>query len=315
MPVAETDFKATLALPKTDFPMKANLPKREAEILKRWDATGLYDRMLEARKDAPLFVLHDGPPYANGEVHVGTALNKILKDFIVRSRAMMGRKTPFVPGWDCHGMPIECKVSRKLGAKARTMPSLNCASCAARTPRNISIFSVRISRRLGRHRRLAQSVYLTLDPAYDAAEIGVLRDLVENGYVYRGLRPVHWCFAAAPHWRKPRSNITTIARHRFMSPSAQRQSDRSGEHCGRHPRTQLLARPCQEQAFRRHLDDHAMDAARQPRHLASTPAFEYVALESGDKYLYRGGAARRGGRQKACGLAVEKRGADRAVRR
>ncbi len=122
--VAATNYKSTLHLPKTDFPMKANLPKREPDILKRWEEMNLYGEILKTRGDAPLWVLHDGPPYANGQVHVGTALNKILKDFVVRSRSMMGYRTPFVPGWDCHGMPIEHQVSRDLGARARTISKL-----------------------------------------------------------------------------------------------------------------------------------------------------------------------------------------------
>ncbi|HEY6395079.1 MAG TPA: class I tRNA ligase family protein, partial [Candidatus Binataceae bacterium] len=116
-----TDYKSTLKLPRTDFPMKANLPKREPETLKHWDEIDLYARMLQAHRDSPPWVLHDGPPYANGRVHMGTALNKILKDFVVRTRAMMGFRTPFVPGWDCHGMPIELKVARDLGERARTI--------------------------------------------------------------------------------------------------------------------------------------------------------------------------------------------------
>ena len=100
--------------------MKANLPKREPEMVARWDQMKLYERLMEVRKDAPAWVLHDGPPYANGRVHLGTALNKILKDFVVRSRSMMGYRTPFVPGWDCHGMPIEHGVSRGLGDRSRT---------------------------------------------------------------------------------------------------------------------------------------------------------------------------------------------------
>ncbi len=191
--VSKTDYKSTLNLPQTSFPMKANLARREVEILKRWDEIGLYEQLLAARKDAPPFVLHDGPPYANGEVHVGTALNKILKDFIVRSRAMMGHKTPFVPGWDCHGMPIELQVSRKLGAKARTMPKLELRKlCREHAEKYINIQREDF-RRLG---VIADwpNPYLTFSPEYDAAEIAVLRELVENGYVYRGLRPVHWCF-------------------------------------------------------------------------------------------------------------------------
>ena len=130
--MAETDYKTTLKLPKTDFPMKANLPKREPETLKRWEDAELYARLLEVRKDAPTWVLHDGPPYANGRVHLGTALNKVLKDFVVRSRSMMGCRTPFVPGWDCHGMPIEFKVARDLGERARTISQARAAPALPR---------------------------------------------------------------------------------------------------------------------------------------------------------------------------------------
>ncbi len=174
--------------------MKADLPKREPEILERWDRMRLYERLMELRKDAPLFVLHDGPPYANGPVHIGTALNKILKDFIVRSRAMFGYRTPFVPGWDCNGMPIEHQVLRELGEKARTTPKLE---LRARCREYANKF---IDRQRREFRRLGvlgdwDHPYLTFDPAYSAVELAVLRQLVEAGYVYRGLRPVHWCWS------------------------------------------------------------------------------------------------------------------------
>ena len=192
--VAETDYKSTLKLPKTDFPMKANLPKREPEMLKHWDDLDLYARLMDARKDAESWVLHDGPPYANGRVHLGTALNKILKDFVVRSRSMLGFRTPFVPGWDCHGMPIEYKVSRDLGGdKARTTPKLELRKlCRAEAEKWVDL-------QRSDFRRLGCigdwfNPYLTMAPEYDAAEIRVLRNMVEQGYVYRGLRPVHWCF-------------------------------------------------------------------------------------------------------------------------
>ena len=191
--VAVTDYKSTLKLPKTEFPMKANLPKREPEMLARWDSMKLYERLMLERKDAPAWVLHDGPPYANGRVHLGTALNKILKDFVVRSRSMMGYRTPFVPGWDCHGMPIEHKVSRELGEKSRTIAKLELRKlCRAEAEKWIDL-------QRSDFRRLGVigdwfNPYLTMAPEYDAAEIGVLRKMVENGYVYRGLRPVHWCF-------------------------------------------------------------------------------------------------------------------------
>jgi isoleucyl-tRNA synthetase len=192
--VAETDYKSTLKLPKTDFPMKANLPKREPEMLKHWDDLDLYGRLMQARKDAESWVLHDGPPYANGRVHLGTALNKILKDFVVRSRSMLGYRTPFVPGWDCHGMPIEYKVSRDLGGdKARTTPKLELRKlCRAEAEKWVDLQRSDF-RRLGCIGDWFKP-YLTMAPEYDAAEIRVLRKMVENGFVYRGLRPVHWCF-------------------------------------------------------------------------------------------------------------------------
>src|SRR4026209_2207953 len=116
-----SDWKDTLNLPRTDFPMKANLQTAEPQALARWKAMGLYERMREARAGRPKFVLHDGPPYANGQIHLGTALNKILKDFVVKSRSMAGFDAPFVPGYDCHGLPIELKVDRELGPKKRDM--------------------------------------------------------------------------------------------------------------------------------------------------------------------------------------------------
>ncbi|MBF6568174.1 MAG: isoleucine--tRNA ligase [Candidatus Binataceae bacterium] len=187
-----TDYKVTLKLPKTDFPMKANLPKREPEMLKRWEDLGIYQRLLATRADAPLWVLHDGPPYANGRVHFGTALNKTLKDFIVRSRAVLGFRTPFVPGWDCHGMPIEHNVTRELGDKARTVSKLELRKlCRAHAEKYIDIQRVDF-RRLGVIGGWDHP-YVTLDPRYEAAEIAVLRRMVEAGYIYRGLRPVHWC--------------------------------------------------------------------------------------------------------------------------
>ena len=191
--MAETDYKSTLKLPKTDFPMKANLPKREPETLKHWDEMDVYARLMETRKDAQSWVLHDGPPYANGRVHLGTALNKILKDFVVRSRSMLGYRTPFVPGWDCHGMPIEYKVSRGLGDNARTTSKLELRRlCRAEAEKWIDLQRSDF-RRLGVIGDWFKP-YLTMAPEYDAAEIRVLRKMVENGYVYRGRRPVHWCF-------------------------------------------------------------------------------------------------------------------------
>src|ERR1700675_326193 len=112
--MAEIDYKNTLNLPRTDFPMKANLPQREPQLLARWEEVKLHEKIGVARREAPLFVLHDGPPFANGDVHIGTALNKILKDIVVKYKTMSGHRAPYVPGWDCHGLPIEFKVSQEM---------------------------------------------------------------------------------------------------------------------------------------------------------------------------------------------------------
>ena len=134
------DYKATLNLPKTDFPMKADLPRREPERLAAWKKMGLEAAVRAASAGRPRFILHDGPPYANGNIHIGTALNKILKDFIVRSRSMLGFDAPYVPGWDCHGLPIERKVDQELGAKRREMSALEIRrACRDYANRYISI--------------------------------------------------------------------------------------------------------------------------------------------------------------------------------
>ena len=115
------DYKSTLNLPKTDFPMKGNLPQREPAFLARWAGYQLYQKIQKSRADRPLYILHDGPPYANGHIHIGHALNKILKDIIVKSRTMEGYRVPYIPGWDCHGLPIEHQVTKQLGAKKKDM--------------------------------------------------------------------------------------------------------------------------------------------------------------------------------------------------
>ena len=118
------ELKATLNLPKTDFAMKANLPQNEPKMLARWQEMGIYQRLRQVRSGGPLYILHDGPPYANGPIHLGTALNKSLKDFIVKSKNMAGFDAPYIPGWDCHGLPIEIKVDAELGGKKLSMPPL-----------------------------------------------------------------------------------------------------------------------------------------------------------------------------------------------
>ena len=117
------DLKSTLNLPKTTFPMKANLPKNEPQMLAEWDRTGLYEQIQQARSGAPTYVLHDGPPYPTGTIHLGTGLNKIFKDMVVKSKTMAGFRAPYVPGWDCHGLPIETQVEKELGGKKGSVPA------------------------------------------------------------------------------------------------------------------------------------------------------------------------------------------------
>jgi len=186
------DYKHTLNLPKTDFPMRANLPQREPAMVARWQQMGLYRQLLEANADKPKYVLHDGPPYANGHVHLGTGLNKIIKDIVVKSKAMAGFQAPYVPGWDCHGMPIEHQVTRSLGSKLREMTQLEVRRhCRAYAEKFFNIQREEFQRLgvLGDWER----PYLTMAPAYEAGIIKVFRELVERGFIYRGLRPVHWC--------------------------------------------------------------------------------------------------------------------------
>ncbi len=191
------DYKNTLNLPRTDFPMRANLAQREPEILARWRELGLYARLQEANAGRPRFVLHDGPPYANGHIHLGHTLNKVLKDVIVKHRAMAGFLAPYVPGWDCHGLPIELEVERELGrAKKEAMPTVEVrARCRAYAERFVGIQREEFERLgvLGDWER----PYLTMAPAFEAAEIRVLGRCMALGLVYRGKKPVYWCPSCA----------------------------------------------------------------------------------------------------------------------
>ncbi|MGE3844292.1 MAG: class I tRNA ligase family protein, partial [Vicinamibacterales bacterium] len=186
------DWKNTVNLPRTDFPMKANLPVAEPKALERWDASDLYAKIRARAHGRPTFVLHDGPPYANGEIHIGTALNKILKDFVVKSRSMAGFDAPYVPGWDCHGLPIELKVDRELGAKKRQLSVADFRrACRAYAERFVDI-QRRDFMRLGVLGDW-QRPYLTMSYAYQAAIVRSLGKFVEQDLVYKGKKPVHWC--------------------------------------------------------------------------------------------------------------------------
>ena len=186
------DYKNTLNLPRTEFPMKADLVAREPARLEKWQRESLYKQIQTRRSGAPRFVLHDGPPFANGDVHIGTALNKILKDFIVKHRTLRGNRAPYVPGWDCHGLPIEFKVSqelRKTGDTQGDAVKLRDA-CEAYARKYIALQRTQFKRLgvLGDW----ENPYLTLDKRYEAEELRLFADIVEKGYVYRGKKPVYW---------------------------------------------------------------------------------------------------------------------------
>jgi isoleucyl-tRNA synthetase len=188
------DVKSTLNLPRTDFAMKAHLAQKEPEAIKTWETGRLYERILEKRAadKRPPFILHDGPPYANGHIHMGTALNKVLKDFIVKSRSMLGHYAPYVPGWDCHGLPIEIHVDRHLGEQKKTLPVTGVREeCRKYAEKYIGIQREEF-KRLGVLGAWS-TPYLTLHPAYEAKVLEYLGAFFERGDVYKGKRPVHWC--------------------------------------------------------------------------------------------------------------------------
>ncbi|APW39085.1 isoleucine--tRNA ligase [Rhodoferax koreense] len=187
---AKTDYRSTLNLPDTPFPMRGDLPKREPGWVKEWDEKGIYKKLRDVRAGAPKFVLHDGPPYANGQIHMGHAVNKILKDMIVKARQLKGLDAIYVPGWDCHGLPIENQIEKTYG-------------------RNLSRDEVQAKSRAYATEQIAQqkqdfkrlgvlgewdNPYLTMNPGNEADEIRALKRIMERGFVYRGLKPVYWCF-------------------------------------------------------------------------------------------------------------------------
>jgi isoleucyl-tRNA synthetase len=186
------DYKKTLNLPQTGFPMKADLVAREPQRLQRWHDAGLYGKIQAARAGAQKFVLHDGPPFANGDVHIGTALNKILKDFIVKHQGLLGRDAPYVPGWDCHGLPIEFKVTQEMRKAGNTSvdPSAIRRACEATARKYIDLQRAQFKRLgvLGDW----ENPYLTLNKEYEADELRLFADIVEKGFVYRGKKPVYW---------------------------------------------------------------------------------------------------------------------------
>ena len=186
------DLKQTVNLPKTAFSMKANLPRTEPVMLERWEKEKLYHRIRASRAGRPTYILHDGPPYANGRIHLGTAFNKILKDFIVKSKTMAGFDSPYVPGWDCHGLPIEIKVDNELGAKKAHMSTAEIRRACRQYAQKYIDLQRTDFKRLG---VLGQweDPYLTMSAEYQAVIAGAFVDFLDRGYVYKGLKPVHWC--------------------------------------------------------------------------------------------------------------------------
>src|SRR5580658_9520452 len=186
------ELKATLTLPQTAFLMKANLPQNEPLRLQRWAQMGLYAELRKASHGRPAYLLHDGPPYANGPIHLGHALNKGLKDFVVKSRTMAGFDAPYVPGFDCHGLPIEIKVDEKLGRKKLEMPvPAVLDACRAFAQTYIDLQTAQFER-IGCFGRW-QNPYKTMARSYEARTLEAFFGFLEGGYVYRGLKPVYWC--------------------------------------------------------------------------------------------------------------------------
>ena len=187
-----TDYKTTLNLPQTAFPMKANLTQREPQRLKHWEEMGLYQKMRAAGSGKPTFILHDGHPYANGELHVGHAVNKILKDIITKSKTLSGFDAPYVPGWDCHGLPIELNVEKKVGKPGHKVTAAEfrqkCREYAAK----------QVDNQREDFKRMGvvgdwDDPYLTMNFKFEANIVRTLATISDRGHLPRGFKPVHWC--------------------------------------------------------------------------------------------------------------------------
>src|SRR6516164_5791682 len=186
----KTDYKSTLNLPDTPFPMRGDLARREADWVKDWQQRRVYEAIRAASRGRPQFILHDGPPYANNDIHIGQALNKILKDIVVKSRQLAGFDAPYVPGWDCHGMPIEVQIEKLYGKNLSIADTQRLCRAYA---------TEQIARQKGDFQRLGvlgdwEHPYTTMAYTNEAEEIRTLGKLLEKGYLYRGLKPVNWCF-------------------------------------------------------------------------------------------------------------------------
>ena len=187
------DYKNTLNLPQTDFSMQAGLPKKEPVMLEKWEQDGIYDKLMKKNEGKPRFVLHDGPPYANGDIHLGTALNKTLKDFIVRYKNMSGFQAPYVPGWDTHGLPTELKARKRAGVdNSSTISDVELREMCREFTLGYLDDQRKQFKRIG---GLGEwdNPYITLTRDFEATQIEIFSKMATSGYIYKGLKPVHWC--------------------------------------------------------------------------------------------------------------------------
>ncbi len=192
METPHVDLKQTVNLPKTAFSMKANLPQNEPKLLARWEEQDIYGKIRASRAGRPTYILHDGPPYANGRIHLGTVFNKVIKDFVVKSKTMAGFDSPYVPGWDCHGLPIEIRVDAELGARKSQMPAIEIRRACRRYAEKYVDLQRQDFERLGIFGQW-KNPYLTMSAEYQAVIAGAFVEFLSGGYVYKGLKPVHWC--------------------------------------------------------------------------------------------------------------------------
>ncbi|MBQ5748676.1 MAG: class I tRNA ligase family protein, partial [Oscillospiraceae bacterium] len=186
------EYKQTLNMNKSGFPMRAGLPQREPDMLREWQELDLYNTLLKKNEGKPLFSLHDGPPFSNGNIHMGHALNKSLKDFIVRSYAMRGYYTPYIPGWDNHGMPIESAIIKKNKLNHKAMPVAEFRSACEAFAQDY------IDRQMDGFKRMGvigdwEHPYKTMSKEFEAEEVKVFGEMFKKGYIYKGLKPVYWC--------------------------------------------------------------------------------------------------------------------------
>ncbi|HEY0795835.1 MAG TPA: class I tRNA ligase family protein, partial [Acidisarcina sp.] len=296
---APPELKATLTLPQTKFPMKANLPQNEPERIKAWaaggvDGEGIYEQIRKARAGAPKYILHDGPPYANGPLHLGHALNKCLKDFVVKSKTMAGFDAPYVPGWDCHGLPIEIKVDEQLGRKKLEMPAISVRrACREYAQKYLDLQSSQFER-LGVFGRF-RNPYSTMSKEYEAGIVEVFFDFFERGFVYKGLKPVFWCthdqtaLAEAEVEYEMHTSPTVYVRYRLTSDPVAIDAGLAGK---------------QVYSVIWTTTPWTLPASLA---IAFHPELEYVALENVDGKTYIVAEALAGATREACGLqaAVE----------